>query len=97
VNVEINGALTVEKHEEIGNFLLSVLIDQMNLPIVRSTVTDETLLGPEGLDLESLAFVELTLAAETEYSVSIPDGELAQLGKLNFGGLVADIAGRMAA
>ena len=87
----------MDKHDEIGRFLLGVLIDQMNLPIVESEVTDETLLGPEGLDLESLAFVELTLAAETEYSVSIPDGELARLGTLNFGGLIADIAGRMAA
>lgn len=86
----------MELHDEIGKFLITVLTEQMNLPIVADEVHAETMLGPEGLDLESLAFVELTLAVETEYSVSIPDEELEQLGKLNFGELVADIAGRIA-
>lgn len=81
--------------DQVRDFIARTLIDQMNLPIDPGALDDDASLGPEGLDLESLAFVELTLALETEFSVKIPDDELEQLGSLKFGDFVADITARI--
>jgi acyl carrier protein len=45
--------------ERVREFVLHTLIEEMSLEIDRDAIGDDTKLGPEGLDLESLAFVEL--------------------------------------
>jgi acyl carrier protein len=81
--------------DQVRDFILHVLADQMSLPIDRDTVDEETSLGPEGLDLASLDLVELTLAVEMEYSVKIPDDELEDLSHLGLGAFVANITARI--
>lgn len=90
------GALmTAASMEQVRDFIFRILVDQMNLPIDPAAVDDGTSLGPEGLDLESLDLVELTLAMEIEYAMKIPDDELEYLKDLEFGDFVADITARI--
>jgi acyl carrier protein len=85
--------MTISKIQ-VQEFVLHVLTERMSLPIDTAAVGDATRLGPDGLDLESLAFVELTLALETEYSLKIPDEDQEQLAKLTFGEFADDIVAR---
>jgi acyl carrier protein len=87
--------MTAASTDQVRDFIFRVLIDQMNLPIDPATVDDGTSLGPEGLDLASLDLIELTLAAEIEYSMKIPDDELEFLSHLGFGAFVANITARI--
>jgi acyl carrier protein len=81
--------------DQVRDFIIRTLVVQMSLPINPDDVDDSTSLGPEGLDLESLGLVELTLTLESEYSVKIPDDDLERLSGLKFGDFVADIAARI--
>jgi acyl carrier protein len=53
-------------------------------------------LGPEGLDLESLAVAELAVRIEDEYGVKFGDEEEAGLAKLTVDEFVAAVAERAA-
>jgi acyl carrier protein len=87
--------MTTASTDQVRDFIFRVLIDQMNFPIDSATVDDGISLGPEGLDLQSLDLIELTLAVETEYSVKIPDEELEYLKDLELGAFVADLTARI--
>lgn len=81
--------------EQVREFVIRVIVDEMSLDFDPAAITDDMSLGPDGLDLESLAFVELTVALENEYGLSVPDGELDDLAKLPLGAFVADVVGRL--
>lgn len=49
------------------------------LRVDRSDFDDDTLLGPEGLDADSLAVVEMAETVDVELGVSIPDEDLEDL------------------
>lgn len=80
---------------EVREFLTSVIIDEMSLDLKPADLVDDASLGPDGLDLESLAFVELTVALEHQYGLQIPDEELDDMAKLSFGAFVDDIVARL--
>ena len=74
--------------DEIKEYILSVLINEFNLPIERETVTDKTELGPSGLNLESLTFVELAFRLEDKYGISIPEDDYDKIATFTTGALV---------
>lgn len=82
--------------ERVREFVLHTLIDQMSLEIDRDAVGNDTMLGPEGLDLESLAFVELMAHLELEFDLKFEDEELEELSQLTLGEFCRSIAERAA-
>lgn len=83
--------------ERVREFVLSTLAVEMNVPINRETVTDDSPIGTNGIDLESLSLVELTLRLEREFEVKIPDTDIEAIGAMTLGQLAADIVRRKAA
>lgn len=83
--------------DRVRAFVLETLTEKMNEPVDVDTVRDDMSLGPEGLNLESLAFVELMAHIETEYDVSFEDDELEKLGQLTLGEFCAAVAERATA
>jgi acyl carrier protein len=82
--------------DQVREFVLHTLVDQMNLEIDRDAVGDDTLLGPEGMDLESLAFVELMAHVEFEFDLKFEDQELEELSQLTLGQFCRSISDRAA-
>jgi acyl carrier protein len=82
---------------DVREFVLSTLAGEMNVPIDRASVGDDSPIGTGGIDLESLSLVELTLRMEREFGVKIPDSDIEALGAMTLGQLAADIVRRKAA
>ncbi|MFC0434943.1 acyl carrier protein [Kutzneria buriramensis] len=81
---------------DVREFVLSTLAGEMNVPIDRAKVGDDSPIGTGGIDLESLSLVELTLRMEREFGVKIPDSDIEALGAMTLGQLAADIVRRKA-
>lgn len=56
--------------EEMRVFVIKAL-EEMSFPT--DDLKDDTVLGPEGLGLDSLAFAEVIVQAEEEYEVRFPE------------------------
>ncbi|MGF1426904.1 acyl carrier protein [Kitasatospora sp. LaBMicrA B282] len=80
--------------EQISQFILRALAE-MNYDV--EDVTEETDLGPAGLDLESLALADLTVQLEDEYGIGFTDEDVETLATLNLGEFATALAGRLAA
>lgn len=61
------------------------LLASMNYPVAE--LTDDTPLGPSGLDLDSLTRHELAYRIEDDYGRLMPDDEIARIPKQTFGEL----------
>jgi acyl carrier protein len=85
---------TTVRGADVREFVLSTLSGEMNVPLDRDGVTDDSPVGTGGIDLESLSLVELTLRLEREYGVKIPDSDIEAIGAMTLGQLVADIVRR---
>jgi len=68
--------------DEIRQFVLESLTD-MNYSI--DGVDDDTVLGPAGADLESLALAELAVRVEDRFGVKFDDDEGEQLAAMTVG------------
>jgi acyl carrier protein len=68
--------------EEILAFTTRSL-EEMNLEIV--STDPEVMLGPSGLDLDSLAVAELAARLEDSYGLIFPEGEIEQLAIMTLG------------
>ncbi|WP_035795337.1 phosphopantetheine-binding protein [Kitasatospora mediocidica] len=79
--------------EEISTFIVQSL-REMNYDV--DDVTDETDLGPAGLDLESLALAELTVQLEDAYGLTFSDEDVETLATLNLGEFATALAARLA-
>jgi acyl carrier protein len=70
----------------------------MNIEFDAAEVTDDTSLGAGGLELESLALVELAMAVENEYKFKfpeeVPDGDQEFLVDVTLGQFVAETVRR---
>ncbi|AHH95621.1 hypothetical protein GCM10010174_78160 [Kutzneria viridogrisea] len=83
--------------QDVREFVLSTLATEMNVPIDRDSLTDDSPIGTSGIDLESLSLVELTLRLERQFEVKIPDSDIEAIGAMTLGQLVDDIVRRRAA
>jgi acyl carrier protein len=68
--------------DELRRFVIDA-IRQMNYDV--SEVTDETELGPAGLDLESLALAELAVQLEDHYRLKFSDDDMETLALMSLG------------
>lgn len=81
---------------KVVDFVLTVLKDQMNLPIDDSVSTDASF-GPSGLNLESLAFVELSTQVEHEFGVKFTDAEFEVVSRSTLGEFARAVVQKQAA
>jgi acyl carrier protein len=68
--------------EKIRQFVLDALVD-MNYSI--EDIDDDTVLGPAGADLESLALAELAVRAEDQFGVKFDADESEALAGMTVG------------
>ncbi|MFB7089777.1 acyl carrier protein [Streptomyces sp. NPDC056296] len=85
---------TVDTHR-ITDFVLGVIRDMLNMPLP-PTISPATPLGADGLELESLSFVELTVHVEREYGIQVDDETVDGFAHTTLGELVAGIRARIA-
>jgi acyl carrier protein len=78
--------------EKIRDFVISAL-GEMNYET--SELQGETVLGPEGLDLESLAVAELAVRLEDEFGVKFSDEEMAEFRAATLDEFVFAVAQRL--
>ena len=81
-------------HEEIKTFAFEAL-KEMNYDI--SSFDGETLLGPAGADLESLALAELGVRLEERFGIRFSDDELDEIAALTIDEFCATVAERLSA
>jgi acyl carrier protein len=78
--------------DEIHAFILESL-REMNYDT--AGVDGDTLLGPSGADLESLALAELSVRVEDRFGVRFADDEAEQLAAMTVGEFGAAVAARL--
>jgi len=79
---------------EIRKFTVEAL-RQMNYDV--TDVTDETQLGPAGLDLESLALADLAVQLEDQFHVKFNDDDMETLALMTLSEFSKTLADRVAA
>jgi acyl carrier protein len=79
-------------HDEIRAFAFEALAD-MNYDT--ADFDGETLLGPAGADLESLALAELGVRVEERFGIKFDDEELEELATLTIDEFCATVATRL--
>ncbi len=79
--------------EEVIAFTLKSL-EEMNLDIEGANA--ETMIGPSGLDLDSLGVAEIAARLEDTYGVTFPEDEMEQLAIMTLGEFAETVAQRMA-
>ena len=72
--------------DQIREFVIDAL-RQMNYDV--EGVDDATLLGPAGVDLESLALAELAVRMEDRYGVTFDENDLERVAAMTVGELCA--------
>jgi acyl carrier protein len=78
-------------HEEIRAFLFTAL-SRMNYDTSR--MDDDTVFGPAGADVESLALAELAVRVEDQFGVVFDDEEAEMMAAMTVGELCATVAER---
>jgi acyl carrier protein len=78
--------------DEIRQFVLESLTD-MNYSI--DDIDDDTVLGPAGADLESIALVELAVRVEDRFGVKFADDESDTLAGMTVGEFCRSVAPRI--
>jgi acyl carrier protein len=81
-------------HDQIGQFVIDSL-REMNYNV--DGVDDETMLGPAGVDLESLALAELAVRMEDRYGVRFEEDELERVAAMTIGELGGYVAAGLSA
>jgi acyl carrier protein len=77
---------------EIRQFVIDSLTE-MNYDT--EGMDDDTMLGPAGADLESLALAELTVRVEDRYGVRFSEEEAEELAGMSVGEFCAAVAKRL--
>jgi acyl carrier protein len=80
--------------EEIRQFVVGAL-REMNYDV--EAVDEDTLLGPAGVDLESLALAELAVRMEDRYAVTFDEQDLEKVAAMTVGELVGYLDTEVAA
>ncbi len=79
-------------NDDVRDFTIRSL-KEMNYDV--SEVSDDSVLGPAGLDLESLAIAELAVRIEDEYKVTFTDEEQESVGTWTLGEFVGTVSTRL--
>ncbi|MBR7835552.1 acyl carrier protein [Actinospica durhamensis] len=79
---------------EIRRFALASL-REMNFDV--EGLDDDSLLGPAGADLDSVALAELGIRVEDRFGVTFADDEAEQLAAMTIGEFCQAVAGLLAA
>jgi len=79
---------------EIREFILNAVTREMNILTSVEHITDDSVVGAGGLDLDSLSLIELTLRLEERFGVQIPDTDIEPLASINLGELVEEVVRR---
>jgi acyl carrier protein len=74
---------------KVEEFLFQFLKEKMNIPAERNQIKPETMLGVGGLQMESLAIVELAVNLEAEFGIVVPDEDLDRISRFK----VAELTG----
>jgi acyl carrier protein len=77
--------------EQVIAFTLKSL-EEMNLKVEDANL--ETVIGPSGLDLDSLSVAELAARLEESFGVSFPEDEVEQLAVMTLGDFADSVAQR---
>ena len=80
--------------DELRQFTIDAL-REMNYDV--SEVTDDTELGPAGLDLESLALAELAVRLEDRYKIKFSDDDMETLALMTLDEFTTALAQRLSA
>lgn len=75
----------------IKSYILEVITKVMNIE-VSDRVDDNTPIGPTGIDLDSLSFMELIANVEKKYGIKVSDEDMETLSSGTLGMFVAYIA-----
>jgi acyl carrier protein len=78
--------------DQIREFVIAKL-DEMNYDV--AGVTGETVLGPAGLDLESLALADLAVQVEEEYKVKFELDDMESTALMTIDEFTAEVASRI--
>jgi acyl carrier protein len=84
-------ALVRPTPDEVGTFIVNML-REMNYEV--ADADEETLLGPAGIDLESLAVVELSYRIEDVYHARFNEDDMEWLAVMTLGELTAEVIRR---
>ncbi|MFL6141271.1 MAG: phosphopantetheine-binding protein [Labedaea sp.] len=77
--------------DEIRQFLLESLTE---MKYATDDVDDDTVLGPAGVDLESLALAELAMRVEDQYGVRFDEDEAETFAAMTVGEFCAAVSHR---
>jgi acyl carrier protein len=77
--------------DDIRTFVIESL-REMNYSV--EGIDDETMLGPAGVDLESLALAELAVRVEDRYGVKFDEEESERLAAMTVGEFTSHVASR---
>ncbi|MBO0804527.1 MAG: acyl carrier protein [Nocardiopsaceae bacterium] len=88
---------TTTSYSEIREFVLHAITNDMNHPLDLGEITDDSPLGADGIDLDSLSLIELTLRIEHRFGVQFPDTDIEPVGAMKLRELVDDVIARSAA
>ena len=80
--------------DEIRAFIVQTLLD-MNLGYEADEIQDDTVLGTEGLDLESLAMAEVAVRVEDRFGVEFGPDEAERLALMTVSEFVATVDERV--
>lgn len=80
--------------DEIRAFIVQTLMD-MNLGYEVDEFQDDTVLGTEGLDLESLAMAEVAVRVEDRFGVEFGADEAERLALMTIGEFVGTVEDRI--
>jgi acyl carrier protein len=81
-------------NESIGDFIIDSL-REMNYDV--ESITENTVLGPRGADVESLSLAELAIRVEDAYGVKFLEDEAESLAGMTVGEFCGEVARRRTA
>lgn len=73
--------------ENFKESVLAILENELNLDIEIQKITNNTLLGEEGLNIDSIALIELSFHFEEEFGVVIPDEDIDKMATFSLADL----------
>jgi acyl carrier protein len=74
---------------EIRDFILNTVVEDMNHPIEPDQVSGESPLGSGGIELDSLSLIELTMRLERRFNVQFPETDIEPLSAMTLAELTA--------